>query len=112
MSFLLSADQKSGWLVDNSNMVLHRNYVKFMDPESQKNYSVNSINENELLASYGAQSKNLQYITEAEGKFYGLTDTYVENYNMFLPHYQYAYALFNTPISTFFYKAQRPAEGV
>jgi hypothetical protein len=99
------------WIFNNYNIVLHRNFNEY-DDKDKRIYAINSISQDEILANYGAKSKNLQYITEAERKLNKLSNTYVENYNESLPHYQYAYALFNSPISTFFYNPQKPADGI
>jgi hypothetical protein len=67
MHFLIkqvSGNNYTGWLIDNGNKVLHRNYTNYDDSEGRRNYAVNSIPADEILSNYGAKSKNLQYITK------------------------------------------------
>jgi hypothetical protein len=61
--------------------VYHRNYKNYDDSEGKRNYAVSSIPADELLANYGAKSKNLHYITIDKDNNKDLTATYIRNYN-------------------------------
>lgn len=80
-------------------MVSYRNYQSYNN--TLRNYRVNNVTADESEARYGAKSKNLQYITAEEQAKYGLTAEMVNNYNINIPHYQYAYALFNLNMKDF-----------
>lgn len=80
-------------------MVRFRNYTDYSDVK--RNYRVNNITVDEALARYGAKSKNLQYISPEDQAKYNLSPEVVNNYNINIPHYQYAYALFNLDMKDF-----------
>jgi hypothetical protein len=87
MSFIIKeiAPKKfTGWINDNGNQVLHRNYTNYHDSEDKRNYAVNSIPADELLSNYGAKSKNLQYISidkKPDIITSDLKSSYIFNYN-------------------------------
>lgn len=52
-------------------MTIYRNTLDF--DNVKKNYRLNYITADESLSNYGARSKNLQYITQAEKQQYNLS---------------------------------------
>jgi hypothetical protein len=85
---------------NQKKVVLNRNYKDY-DDLVKKNYALDNIKASETLANYGSIAKNLQYISSTDQNQFHITDEAAMSYNMMIPHYQFAYALFNTNLKTF-----------
>jgi hypothetical protein len=82
-------------------LIAHRNLKAYTE---KQNLRVSGILPDESLASYGAKSKNQQYITKKEqtDNPRKLPPEQCTNFNQGLPHWQLASAMFQCNVTQFF----------